>query len=262
MPISVNVSKGKRILISTFKAIKRTSTYPTMSLPYFFEPDLTIAKNHFTLSEESSKHCIQVLRMKMGEQLQLINGKGLICAATIVSEDKRKTVVLLQESISTNPPTTKVILGISLLKNPSRFEWLLEKATEIGVTEIQPLICKRTEHTRFRQDRMQGIIIAAMLQSQQTWLPILQTPASVDSIITHSTNNLRLIAHCEPGNKPLINQLPLSKAYEILIGPEGDFTSDEIKLAIENKYEPISLGATRLRTETAGMVAATLLMNK
>ena len=233
-----------------------------MSVPHFFEPTLNTTQTHFTLSEESSKHCIQVLRMKAGESIQLLNGQGHSCSASIISEDKRKTVVLLSAAITIPPPPIKIQLVISLLKNTARFEWLLEKATEIGVSEIQPIICKRTENQRFRHDRMQGILIAAMLQSQQAWLPVLKTPVAIDKIMTESKTSLRLIAHCEPGEKQLLKNLPASTDYEILIGPEGDFAPDEIQMAIENNYTPVSLGNTRLRTETAGMVAVTLLMNK
>ena len=234
-----------------------------MAVPFFYEPDLPETGTHFTLSEESARHCIQVLRMKTGEELQITNGKGLLQTASIVSDDKKKTVVMLQKAAHQAPPTKKISIAISLLKNANRFEWFLEKATEIGIFEILPLISKRTEHTRFRADRMKGILTAAMLQSQQTWLPILQTPISFEQLIFAKKNAQTLIAHCEKEEeKRFIRDLPNSSETLILIGPEGDFTSSEIQLAIEKNYVPVSLGGTRLRTETAGVVAATLLMNR
>ncbi|MEO8173415.1 MAG: RsmE family RNA methyltransferase [Sediminibacterium sp.] len=232
-----------------------------MSLPFFYEPEISNTTSHFTLSEETSKHCTQVLRMKIGSQLQLTNGKGSLYKASIVSEDKKKTVVLIEEQTNIPPSNKKIGIAISLLKNASRFEWFLEKATEIGVTEIQPLICDRTEHTRFRHDRMNGILIAGMLQSQQAWLPVLLEPVAFDALIKQSAYAQKLIAHCEDDQKQFIKDLQTSTETQILIGPEGDFSPDEIKLALDHKYQPVSLGETRLRTETAGIVAATLLAN-
>lgn len=233
-----------------------------MSLPFFYEPGLPAAGSHFTLSEDTSKHCIQVLRMQTGETLLLTDGRGRACHATILSGDKKKTVVLLQEESITAAPYRKVSLAIALLKNASRFEWFLEKATEIGIAEIQPLITQRTEHTRFRQDRMQGILIAAMLQSQQTRLPVLHEPIPITTCIQTSQWQQKLVAHCEENQKQEIRQLPYAAATQILIGPEGDFTGEEIGLALQQGYIPVSLGSTRLRAETAGIVASALLMNR
>jgi 16S rRNA (uracil1498-N3)-methyltransferase len=182
--------------------------------------------------------------------------------ASIVNEDKKKTVVLIEESIMVPPPEKKISIAISLLKNASRFEWFLEKATEIGVTEIQPLICQRTEHTRFRHDRMNGILIAAMLQSQQAWLPLLMEPVAFKNCVTQSTDQQKLVAHCEKDGKQFIKNLQVAAETRILIGPEGDFSPEEIQLALANHYIPVSLGETRLRTETAGIVASSLLMNR
>lgn len=233
-----------------------------MSLPFFYEPILLQTLSHITLSEASSKHCIQVLRMKAGEKLQITNGQGMLTTASIVSEDKKKTVVLIEESKSITQPSKKISIAISLLKNANRFEWFLEKATEIGVRDIQPLICTRTEHTRFRYERMNGILIAAMLQSQQTWLPLLHEPEPFKNHIYQSAYQQKLIAHCEEEKKQFITQLSASAETEILIGPEGDFSREEIELALDHLYLPVSLGATRLRAETAGVVAASLLVNR
>lgn len=233
-----------------------------MPHPFFYEPTLLQTLSHFTLSEESSKHGIQVLRMKAGEKLQITNGQGMLATASIVSEDKKKTVVLMEESKSIPGPLRKISIAISLLKNTTRFEWFLEKATEIGVCDIKPLICDRTEHTRFRYERMNGILIAAMLQSQQTWLPLLHEPIPFKNHIPQSVYQQKLIAHCEEEKKQFIPNLPASTETEILIGPEGDFSFEEIKLALDNQYLPVSLGATRLRSETAGVVAAALLANR
>jgi 16S rRNA (uracil1498-N3)-methyltransferase len=147
------------------------------------------------------------------------------------------------------------------LKNASRFEWFLEKATEIGVTEIIPVISKRTERQHFRFDRMNGILIAAMLQSQQTFLPVLHEPIFYSEIFKFSGCETKLIAHCVDDNKVEIKDITISNNTQILIGPEGDFMPDEIAQALQHNYQPVTLGNTRLRAETAGIVAATLLVN-
>lgn len=233
-----------------------------MSVPFFYEPTIQAANPQFVLSESTSKHCVQVLRMKPMQPLHLTDGKGGLFLAKIISPDKQKSVALI-ESVQQIPANTRAnSIGISLLKNADRTEWMLEKITEIGVSEIYPLLCKRTEHQRFRFDRMQQILIAAMLQSQQVWLPLLHEPLDVKKLITQSEHSQKLIAHCEDDKKHPISQLANSNNALILIGPEGDFTPDEITLAKEKNFIPVTLGDTRLRTETAGVVAITLLANR
>lgn len=230
-----------------------------MPLPYFFEPSVSFTSSHFQLSEETSKHCIQVLRMKSGEALELTNGKGSLYTASIAQEDKRHCTVIIEKETIVPVPEKKISIAISLLKNASRFEWFLEKATEIGVSEIIPLICSRTEHHRFRSDRMQQILIAAMLQSQQSWLPVLHEPIKFATCVSGAMQTQKLIAHCEENRKTSLADIKTENSCLLLIGPEGDFTSQEIASALDNRFEPVSLGNTRLRTETAGIVGATLL---
>jgi len=232
-----------------------------MDIPYFYEKDILSTASHFILSEETSKHCIQVLRMKIGEQLHVTDGKGNLFTASIREADKRSCSVKIESFIFSQRQNRKTCIAISLVKNASRFEWFLEKATEIGVTEIIPLLCNRTERQHFRFDRMNHILIAAMLQSQQTWLPELQFPTAFQTIIETSQYQNKFIAHCEEEEKQMISQFNIENNVQILIGPEGDFTLDEINSAIQKSYLPISLGNTRLRTETAGITAAVLLAN-
>jgi 16S rRNA (uracil1498-N3)-methyltransferase len=148
------------------------------------------------------------------------------------------------------------------MKNSSRFEWFLEKATEIGISEIIPLLCERTEKEKFRIDRMQTILVSAMLQSQQCWIPLLHEPSTFEDVIKASAHQQRFIAHCIDNEKKKLSDLMNSdhSSHIILIGPEGDFTPAEISSAAEYHYIAVSLGKTRLRTETAGVVAAVLLM--
>lgn len=231
-----------------------------MAFPFFYQPNI-IAAPSLLLSEETSKHCVQVLRMKQGEHLQLTDGKGNAYVASISKSDRRQCEVSIEASSFLPQPTRQISIGISLLKNATRFEWFLEKATEMGVTEIIPLLCSRTERQHFRFDRMQSIVIAAMLQSQQVWLPMLHQPTNIQTTLQSSTEKQKLIAHCETAVKPTIATLSISNTVQILIGPEGDFTIPEIDIAVQNNYQPVSLGNTRLRTETAGVVAAALLVN-
>ena len=177
-----------------------------MSLPIFFQEEF-FNENIFTLSEETSKHIIQVLRMKNGEQLQLTNGKGKIITAEIITEHKKPTEVKVISTSNIAPRTSNITIAISLIKNTNRFEWFLEKATEIGISEIIPLICERTEKQNFRNNRMQNILVSAMLQSQQAWLPILHEPIKLKEIIKTSTHQNKYIAHCiEEEKKQLSNE--------------------------------------------------------
>ncbi|MBC7652034.1 MAG: 16S rRNA (uracil(1498)-N(3))-methyltransferase [Deinococcales bacterium] len=231
-----------------------------MALPFFYQTQI-IAASSVLLSEETSKHCIQVLRMKVGERIQLTDGKGNAYVVAIIKSDKRHCEVIIEDTSFQSPSEKQIAIGISLLKNATRFEWFLEKATELGVCEIIPLLCTRTERQHFRFDRMQSIVIAAMLQSQQVWLPILHQPTDVQKVLQSSVQIQKLIAHCQAGAKQAIGSLVVLQAVQILIGPEGDFTTAEIDEALQKTYIPVSLGNTRLRTETAGVVAATLLVN-
>jgi 16S rRNA (uracil1498-N3)-methyltransferase len=232
------------------------------ALPYFYEPSIQKNNTHFELSEVTSKHCIQVLRMRAGESLHLTDGIGNLYTASIVEPDKKNTVVRIESVEHTPAPTKNVCIAIGLLKNTGRFEWFLEKATEMGVTKIVPLICERSERSNLKGERMMGVVVAALIQSKQTWLPVLSEPTTVAQFIDKHPSSQKLIAHCEEGNKTAIKDIPNSNNTSILIGPEGDFTPSEITLAIDAKYTPVSLGETRLRTETAGMVAAALLRYK
>jgi 16S rRNA (uracil1498-N3)-methyltransferase len=231
-----------------------------MALPFFYAEELTTGTTQYVLSEETSKHVVQVLRMKIGEQLQLTDGKGNLFTA-LITDDNRKRCQVTIENIQQQPSSAKQItIAISLVKNNTRFEWFLEKATEIGVKEIIPLICERTEKQSFRHDRMTGILVSAMLQSQQCWLPKLHEATKFAEVIKKSAQQQKLLAHCEEDKKQPINQyINQSSSQLICIGPEGDFSKEEIVLALKNNFIPVALGETRLRTETAGIVAATLL---
>lgn len=235
-----------------------------MTLPFFYIDNLKSKQKEIVLDEENSKHVIQVLRMKKGERLNLTDGKGNVLTAEIVDDHKRHCLTKITDSRFTPHDPRKITVAISLLKNSSRFEWFLEKATEIGINEIIPLICERTEKQKFREDRMTNILVSAMLQSQQRWLPVLHKPIDYELIfrqeeIIHASQ--KFIAHCLEDQKrhlaDLVNETLPSQI--ILVGPEGDFTAEEVAVAIHNHFDAVSLGDTRLRAETAGVVAATIL---
>jgi 16S rRNA (uracil1498-N3)-methyltransferase len=236
-----------------------------MSLPYFFIEQLTATSRSLVLNEEQSKHIIQVLRMQKGDEILLTDGKGNKAHARILDDHRKHCEVEIISVTKEDETPQNVCIAISLIKNASRFEWFLEKVTEIGVSEIIPLICERTEKEKFRHDRLHNILVSAMLQSQQCWLPILQEPVAFEKLSKENRQGLRFIAHCLPAQKQQLSSL-LTPAFAlqdtiILIGPEGDFTENEIQLALSNSFIPVALGNTRLRTETAGLVAATLLRN-
>ena len=232
-----------------------------MSVPFFYEPLIATGMTQFTMSETSSKHCVQVLRMDVGEKVDITNGQGGLFHATIQVAHKKNTLVTIAKAIQTEHPKQNIQLGISLLKNVVRLEWLFEKATEMGITNITALICERTIHERFKTERMQQIIQSAMIQSQQTWLPILTEPMPFQQFIEQFTAIQKLIAHCAPLNKTSIKSIEASEDLLLLIGPEGDFTPSEIEAAIAQNFTPIDLGPTRLRTETAGIFALSILKN-
>jgi len=232
-----------------------------MSVPYFYEPLIATGMTQFILSETSSKHCIQVLRMDVGEQIDITNGTGGLFHATIQVAHKKNAVVNIAKAIQTERPQQQLQLGISLLKNAVRLEWLFEKATEMGITMITPLVCERTIHERFKTERMQQIIQSAMIQSQQTWLPSLSEPISFHQFISKVAASQKLIAHCEPLDKTSIKSVVPSNELLLLIGPEGDFSPSEIEAALAEDFTPIDLGPTRLRTETAGIFALSVLKN-
>ncbi len=232
-----------------------------MHLPFFYEADLPEQPAIFSLSAETSKHCMLVLRMNEGAMIALTNGKGLSYGAVIISPDKKQTVVTLANKLINQKSAPVNSIAIAFVKTASRMEWFLEKATEIGIAHIYPLITERTEKINFKKDRWETIIVSAMLQSEQVWKPQLHDPTAFTHFVSQNFEGNKMIAHCEGDKKLLIPSLKKKGNQLILIGPEGDFTSKEIELAVSNGFIPISLGNTRLRTETAGIVASVLLQH-
>lgn len=235
-----------------------------MTLPYFYHSSAGATGDDLLLDEDNSRHIVQVLRMKPGEKLRLTDGKGALLTAAIIDDHKKKCRVRIESATRQAPPEREVGIAISPLKNASRFEWFLEKATEIGVRTVIPLLSERTERQHYRADRWQNILVSALLQSRQTWLPDLPEPAPFAAVIASPGAEQRLIAHCLEGPRPAESLAHFARKRPatttmILIGPEGDFTQKEVELALAEGFIPVTLGENRLRTETAGVVAATLL---
>lgn len=230
-------------------------------LPCFYHPELDEKQKTITLDEPTSKHCIQVLRMQEGEQMMLTNGKGINMLATIIVADRKRCGIKSDRTDHIAQRPFRFALGIAFTKNNSRNEWLLEKATEMGVEDIFPLLCSRSEKEKFNADRLKGILVSAMLQSQQCWLPVLHDPVALKKVpgLVAETSQ-KLIAHCidTATRMPLLMQLKPAMDTIALIGPEGDFTEEEITLCLNGGFIPVALGANRLRTETAGLYVCTV----
>ena len=229
-----------------------------VSLPYFFVEEFDLTTRQLDLDVDTSRHIIQVLRMVEGEKLRITDGKGNVATAAITKAQKKHAAIEIVSNETTPLASPKLCIAISLVKNASRFEWFLEKATELGVSEIIPMLCERTERQKFRYDRMSGICRSAMLQSLQSWLPVLHEPVAFNDVVNDAKQPQKMIAHCLKEAKVEYSSLynPSLDSHIILIGPEGDFTENEIAHARRHNFVPVSLGSTRLRTETAGIFAA------
>lgn len=222
----------------------------------FYNPDINSASETFSFDKDESRHIVKVLRKIEGDILHVTNGLGeLFYVEIIMASDKKCTVKI--NTIETQKPTDFYLhLAVAPTKMNDRFEWFLEKATEIGIHEITPIICDHSERKIIKTERFDKIIQSAMKQSQQCFLPKLNEPISFKAFINQKHEGNLYIAHCEETDKKLLKEVLTPKEmYTVLIGPEGDFSEKEIETALKNKYIPVSLGNTRLRTETAAVVA-------
>lgn len=225
-------------------------------LAFFFHDAPLIPGHTLSLQEDTVKHIVLVLRKKEGEQIGLCNGKGTIATCEIAATSKKNCTVTVLNARTTQPKSPGLTLAVAFTKNASRNEWLLEKATELGVSTIYPLISERSEREKFREDRARNILISAMLQSQQSYLPELAQAADWETIVQRCDNiQVRLLAHCDPQftRTPISKALPPGKDCLIFIGPEGDFSPEEINEMNEAGFTGVSLCNQRLRTETAAM---------
>lgn len=223
----------------------------------FFNHTLTKESKLLIFDKIESRHIIKVLRKKESDILQITNGKGLLFQASIFDANEKQCSVSIL-SVIEKPKSHPYYLHIAIAptKLNERFEWFLEKATEIGIDEITPLLCEHSERKIIKTARFEKIIIAASKQSLHFHSPKLNELTSLSEFMTKEIGGSKLIAHCEDQDKILLKQVVKpNETITILIGPEGDFSLQEIKLALKNNYKPVSLGNSRLRTETAGIVA-------
>lgn len=222
----------------------------------FYAPD--ISGITYLMNEEESRHCTKVLRIKKGDHLNLTDGKGGLYEAELVSlEGKHCLLNILHSEFDFGKKNYHLHVAISPLKNPDRLEWFVEKAVEIGVDEITPVISDHSERKQINFERIQRIAVAAMKQSNKAFLPRINNLCSFSNLIQLAeVGQLKLIAHCNPGKKKMIPEvLKQYSKIAILIGPEGDFSEEEVEKASNFSWQAISLGNSRLRSETAGIVA-------
>jgi 16S rRNA (uracil1498-N3)-methyltransferase len=225
----------------------------------FYTPD--IESENYILNEDESKHAVRVLRLSENDVVTLIDGKGGFYYAKITDANpKRCRMSVIHKKMNDEKKDFRIHIAISPTKSNERFEWFLEKATEIGIDEITPIISDRSERKTLNTGRMEKILISAIKQSIKARLPALNPVCHFSGFVKENHHCLKYIAHCQGGEKLHLKNL-LSKGEDtlILIGPEGDFCENEIKLALENNFKPVSLGNSRLRTETAGVVAAHII---
>lgn len=206
------------------------------------------------LDEAESKHAIRVLRLLKGEKVVMVDGLGTWYEA-VIEEDhpKRCLLSILTREEKHQALEYKLHLAVAPTKNIERFEWFLEKATEIGITEITPLLCQRSERKQVKMDRLERILVSAMKQSLKAYKPILNDPMSFEEFMDLEHKGTRGIAHCMESKRVGIEALGNSGAYTLMVGPEGDFTEQELSKALEVGFAPFHLGSSRLRTETAAV---------
>ncbi|WP_339886902.1 16S rRNA (uracil(1498)-N(3))-methyltransferase [uncultured Flavobacterium sp.] len=222
----------------------------------FYNSEIKSTDTIFQFDKEESKHIIKVLRKRGGDIIYITNGKGNLFHSEITLESEKKCEVKIIKIDNFEARKYTLHIAIAPTKMNDRLEWFLEKATEIGIDEISLILCDHSERKTFKMDRAEKIIQAAMKQSNQFYLPKINEPISFNEFVTKETDSLKFIAHCEEDKKDFFkNGIKPNQNILVLIGPEGDFSTKEIALAMKNNFIPVSLGNTRLRTETAGIVA-------
>lgn len=222
----------------------------------FYNPHINETTNEFSFSKEESNHIVKVLRKNMGDTLHITNGDGWLFTAEIILTDIKNCLVKIIEKSFQPKKNYQLHLAVAPTKMNDRYEWFLEKATEIGIDVITPIICDHSERKIVKTDRFEKILQSAMKQSLSCYLPKLNEPILFKDFVNQKFAGDLFIAHCEETDKKsLKNEIKSNSNITILIGPEGDFSVKEIKMAMENKFIPVTLGDTRLRTETAAIVA-------
>lgn len=223
----------------------------------FFHPDIHDKQTELIFPRDESKHIVKVLRRRPGDILHITNGKGELFETQITHADQNKCMAQIIGVKKQAPPTPSLHLLVAPTKMNDRYEWFLEKTTEIGIQQITPIICDHSERSTIKEERFGRVLQSALKQSLGTYLPLLHKQKSFKDIVEMSIPGQKFIAHCEDQmlRKQLSQEMKKETDTTILIGPEGDFSKEEIELALKNGWIPVSLGNSRLRTETAAMVA-------
>lgn len=224
----------------------------------FYAPEVDFTRGVYVFAEDESRHIVRVLRLEAGDELFLTDGRGTLARAEITDSSVKNCAVALREiTPEYEKRPYRVQLAVAPTKNADRIEWLAEKATEIGVDVITPLLTDHSERRTLRTDRLEKIVAGAMKQSLKAYLPRVDAPTPLAELIERPFEGLKLIAHCEPGaDKVLVKDIVTPGTdVLVLIGPEGDFSPEEIAQALARGFRPVSLGRSRLRTETAALAA-------
>lgn len=212
------------------------------------------------LDEQEAHHAIKVLRKSIGDNIQIFDGFGHLFTAEIVQADKKTVVVnVLSAKNEVRHQVSNIHLAVAIPKNAERLEWMLEKVTEIGVKEITPLICRYSERKDFKRERSEKILISACKQSMNLIIPKLNEPIHFTDWVKQQNCTTKFIAWCDEKTQHLKDQLVMNDDEVIAIGPEGDFSKEEIDEALQNGFKPVSLGESRLRLETAALYAVVVL---
>lgn len=219
----------------------------------FYDPNIEINSESHVLSEEESAHACRVLRLKNGDLIEILDGKGNSVECEIQEAHPKKCLVLIKKVNSSQKPTSWIHIAIAPTKNMDRIEWFCEKATEMGIMEITLLQCKNNERKHVKLDRLEKILVSAMKQSKRTYLPLLNDMIGFEKFVAQHPKGL--IAHCYTQEKMELRPELQKEMVPILIGPEGDFTENEVALALKSGYKGLNLGINRLRTETAALYA-------
>lgn len=221
----------------------------------FYFPELSSGPSNL-LPEEEAHHARVVLRLRVGDRIGLLNGKGVVAQADITSMDKREVQVsIVTEQRVEMERRALIHIAVAPTKQMERFEWMLEKCTEIGVDRITPLMTTRTERASFRRDRMERVLVGAMKQSQRAWIPHLDEMTAIHDLIRQDIPGQRWFGRCEGERSPLAACYRSHEDVVLLIGPEGDFTAEEAQQLHQHQFGAFSLGEARLRTETAAVTA-------
>jgi len=224
----------------------------------FFSEDLTLSSTEIILNEVESQHACKVLRLPIGSVIELFNGLGIVADAKIAVAHYKNCQVDVLSVNERREPEGKIHIAICPTKSNDRFEWFIEKAVEIGVDEITPLISENSERTKLNMERLEKVILSAVKQSLRFYKPKLNEPLKVKQFIKQYPS--AMIAHCDPKfDRSELQLYEKNTKLTVMIGPEGDFSTSEIQCAIQHNLKSVSLGNNRLRTETAGLVAVTLL---